>query len=283
MVSIHRNKFNTHQEIIGLIPAGGEAFRLQPLPCSKEIFPVGFYEEDQELRLRPKAVCSYLLDRMSIAGVNKAFIVLRKGKWDIPTYLGDGKMYGFPLAYLFMDLPFGVPFTLDQAFPFVKDALVVFGFPDIIFEPRDAFPHLLNRNAKSSADVVLGLFPAHRPNKMDMVELDENNRITAIHIKPPKTDLRYTWIIAVWNANFTSFMHQYLLENLKTGDQGLLNAEANREMFIGEVIHAAITDGLQVEAEIFSDGRCLDIGTPEDLVKAIQKVRNNEVNLYDNR
>jgi glucose-1-phosphate thymidylyltransferase len=30
------------REIIGLIPAGGVAERLSPLPCSKEIYPIGF-------------------------------------------------------------------------------------------------------------------------------------------------------------------------------------------------------------------------------------------------
>jgi glucose-1-phosphate thymidylyltransferase len=36
------------------------------------------------------------------------------------------------------------------------------------------------------------------------------------------------------------------------------------------VIQAAIDHGLVVEAESFDDGRYLDIGTPEDLVRAVQ-------------
>ena len=29
-------------EVVGLVPAAGMAKRLQPFPCSKEVYPVGF-------------------------------------------------------------------------------------------------------------------------------------------------------------------------------------------------------------------------------------------------
>ena len=78
------------RELIGLLPAGGKAERLQPLPCSKEIYPIGFRLKDGDRGVRPKVVCHYLLEKMRSAGVTKAHIVLREGKWDIPAYLGNG-------------------------------------------------------------------------------------------------------------------------------------------------------------------------------------------------
>ncbi len=33
-------------DVIGLIPAGGQAKRLSPLPCSKELYPIGFGRTD---------------------------------------------------------------------------------------------------------------------------------------------------------------------------------------------------------------------------------------------
>jgi len=36
-----------------------------------------------------------------------------------------------------MDLPYGVPYTLDQAYPFVQNATIALGFPDITCEPED--------------------------------------------------------------------------------------------------------------------------------------------------
>lgn len=259
-----------HREILGLIPAGGQATRIGPLPFSKELYPVGFRPVDQGGSLRPKVVCHYLLEKMRLADVSKVYIILRKGKWDIPAYLGDGKMLDMHLAYLMMNLPFGVPYTLDQAYPFVKDTIVAFGFPDIIFQPDDAFVRLLTRQAESRADIVLGLFPAHQPHKMDMVALDADGRINGIQIKPEQTHLHYTWIIAVWNSGFTEFMHDYIATSQRRIDQGKAcsNAGETQELFLGDVIQAAITNHIKADTVIFPDGNYLDIGTPEDIVKA---------------
>ncbi len=265
-----RNEKELSQEIIGLLPAGGQATRIAPLPCSKELYPIGFRPVDKGRSLRPKVVCHYLLEKMRLAGAAKTYIILRQGKWDIPAYLGDGAMLDMPLAYLMMNLPFGVPYTLDQAYPFVQDAMVVFGFPDIIFQPDDAFVQLLAHQATTKAYVVLGLFPANQPHKMDMVDLDDRGRIRQIVIKPLQTHLRYTWIIAVWTPVFTRFMHQHLAAaQIREAQNNAANdSPKQRELFVGDVIQAAIQAGLQVEALHFPNGSYLDIGTPEDLVKA---------------
>src|SRR4030066_731343 len=172
----------TKQEVIGVIPAGGKASRIAPLPCSKELYPVGFHSVNESGELRPKVVSHYLLEKMRSANITKVFIVLRDGKWDIPAYFGDGKMLDMHLAYLIMDLPYGVPYTLDQAYPFVQDAMIALGFPDIVFHPDDAFVRLLAKQKESNADIVLGLFPASQPHKTDMVELNADGRIRSIQI-----------------------------------------------------------------------------------------------------
>jgi glucose-1-phosphate thymidylyltransferase len=258
---------------IGLIPAAGTANRIAPLPCSKELYPVGFQSIGEGCGPRPKVVSQYLLEKMRLADIAEAYIVLRKGKWDIPEYFGDGKMLDMHLAYLMMDLPFGVPYTLDQAYPFVQDSTVVFGFPDIIFQPDDAFIKLLAKQAESSAEIVLGLFPAHQPHKMDMVDIQADGRIRGIQIKPVQTNLRYTWIIAVWTPLFTDFMHELTRANLRKNDpkQDGTRAEEHREFFVGDVIQAAANNGMVIESVVFSEGAYLDIGTPDDLVKAVEK------------
>ena len=263
-----KNRLSRVQEIIGLVPAGGQAKRIAPLPCSKELYPIGFRPVAEDGSLRPKVVCHYLLEKMRLAGANKTYIILRQGKWDIPAYLGDGAMLDMHLAYLMMNLPFGTPYTLDKAYPFIQDALIVFGFPDIIFQPEDAFVRLLARQAATKADVVLGLFPADQPQKMDMVDLDEDGRIRQIVIKPRHTHLHDTWIIAVWTPVFTHFMHEYLVA-IQT-EYGQDNGSSKqRELFVGDVIQAALHTGLQVETVRFPDGHYVDIGTPEDLVKIV--------------
>jgi glucose-1-phosphate thymidylyltransferase len=273
MTNCNRDK-ELHREVVGLLPAGGQATRIAPLPCSKEIYPIGFRPVEGGRSLRPKVVCHYLLEKMRLAGITKVYIVLRKGKWDIPAYLGDGTMLNMHLAYLMMRLPFGAPYTLDQAYPFVQDALVAFGFPDIIFRSEDAFVRLLARQATTNADVVLGLFPTDQPQEMDMVDLDDDARIHSIVIKPPQTHLRYTWIIAVWTSVFTHFIHEYLaaVQRVDGQDDGGNNASGQRELFVGDVIQAAIQEDLLVEAVLFPGDTCLDIGTPDNLIEV---VRNN--------
>ena len=54
-------KRSVKREVIGVIPAGGQGIRISPLPCSKEIYPIGF-DESQEMR--PKVACHYLLEKM---------------------------------------------------------------------------------------------------------------------------------------------------------------------------------------------------------------------------
>lgn len=253
------------KEIIGLLPAGGHAARIAPIPCSKEIYPIGFHPPESPIGFRPKAAAHYLLEKMQSAGAQKAYFILRNGKWDIADYFGDGGMVGVPMGYLVINLPYGVPFTLDQAYPFVGEATVLFGFPDILFQPHDAFVRLLNRQAETGADLVTGLFPAHQPQKMDMVDLDQNERIVRIVIKPFQTDLRFTWIIAVWEGRFTHFMHDFVTQRKSV----LQEKQKKDEIYMGEVIQTAINQGLRIEAVIFQNGSYIDIGTPEDLATAV--------------
>ena len=162
-----------NREFVGLIPAGGRAERIAPLPCSKELFPIGFQMMKGSSQPRPKVVCHYLLEKFQLAGIAEAYIVLRNGKWDIPAYFGNGELVNMHLGYLIMGESFGPPFTLDQAYPFVRDKIVAFGFPDIMISSEDVFKPLLDQQATTQSDVVLAIFPAHNPHIMDMVEIDE--------------------------------------------------------------------------------------------------------------
>ena len=260
------------REIVGLIPAGGIAKRIAPLPFSKELFPIGYQQLKGRPHPHPKVVCQYLLDKFQCAGINQAYIVLRKGKWDIPAYFGDGKIVNMHLSYLIMREPYGPPFTLDQAHPFLPNKLVAFGFPDIMFNQDDVFKQLLNHQEAVQSDVVLALFPAHNPQIMDMVEIDENGIIRAILIKPPHTDLHFSWLCGVWTPVFTHFMHEYLQSyrvehNLQNRKEHDLEQE---DLTVGAVIQAAIKNGLEVHGLTFPDGMYIDIGTPEGLVKSVE-------------
>ena len=249
--------------VVGLIPAGGQASRIMPLPCSKELFPVGFVQFDDKADIRPKTACHYVLERMRWAGIQTAFIVLRRGKWDIPAYFGDGSLIDMHLGYLMVEVTSGVPYTLDQAYPFVRNARVALGFGDILFESKDAFARVLARQASTGADVVLGLFPADRPEKVDMVDVDDSGKVRALTIKPQLTNLRYTWGLAVWTPTFSDFLHA-------TAAVSQSNAPGQPELFVGDVIQAAMNKGLHVDSVQVSDRPYVDIGTADDLARAVR-------------
>ncbi|NEQ69509.1 MAG: dTDP-glucose pyrophosphorylase [Symploca sp. SIO2D2] len=267
------------QEVIGLLPAAGHGTRISPLPMSKELYPIGFRLVEPDHSLRSKVVGHYLLEKMHLAGISKAYVVLRSGKWDIPNYFQDGAMLNMDLGYLIMRLPFGVPYTLDQAYPFVKEALIAVGFPDIICQPDDIFIKLLARLRASNSEVVLGLFPTDYPQKVGVVDFDQEGRVYQILEKSNRTDLPYMWGVAVWTPVFTNFMHEYLAkrESQKLQSNGKNNPQLQRELPLGDVIQAAIDVGLPVEAEVFADGEYLDIGTPEDLVRAVRNFANYQL------
>jgi glucose-1-phosphate thymidylyltransferase len=212
----------------------------------------------------------YLFDRFRQAGIENVYVVLRDGKWDIPSYWGDGERVGLNVAYLMMGVPYGTPFTLNQAYPFVRESRVAMGFPDILFAPDDAYARLLRRQANTGADIVLGLFPAHRPEKVDMVELDETGRPKDFKIKPKETSLTYTWICAVWGPAFTLYLHDIITEVEPRW-------RPEDELFVGDIFQRALDDGLLIEAVCFPEGTYRDIGTPDELRAAVQREEETRV------
>src|SRR5579875_2110366 len=244
--------------VVGLVPAAGQATRLAPLPCSKELYPLGFQRLDGAAEPRPRPVCTYLLTAMRLAGAERVYVVLRHGKWDLPAYLRDGHALGLHLAYLLMRRPFGVPYTLDAAYPFVRDERVVFGFPDIVFEPAEALRWLLAHQATTAADLVLGLFPRPPASQIDAVVTDADGQIHDIVVGASEPAAPLTWILAAWTPTFTRFLHTVVAEE----------GDVAAEVPLGTVLRQALQAGLRGASVVFTRGCFVDIGTPEGLVRA---------------
>ena len=249
-------------EVIGLIPAGGIANRLGKSPCSKEIFPVQIAENNEIT-----VVSQNLINYFKEADISQIYFILRKGKWDIPEYYGDGTAYGVNIGYLMMNLPFGTPFTIDQAYQFVKDKLVALGFPDILINPENTYKLLIEKIEDKGSDMVLGLFPISNYRKWDMVEFDDHNNLKSIIIKQDRPDLKFGWTNVVWKPGFTEFMHKYLKDFIKKYPDGMLRFKKDpiRELYVGDIIQAAINEGMKVDHLIFEKGSSIDLGTPDDL------------------
>jgi len=156
----------------------------------------------------------------------------------------------------------------------VRDAHVAFGFPDILFDPDDAFVRLLERQAATHADVVLGVLALQSADVVDdRLVIGPDGRVQRIEVKSKQSDLPLTWVAAVWTPAFTEFMHARLAEALSAAERlpdGSRRLE--REMIMGDVMAPAVESGLHVNTVFFQGARFLDIGTPEGLLR----IKNSE-------
>jgi glucose-1-phosphate thymidylyltransferase len=250
-----------NNQITAIIPAAGHATRLGRLPFSKELYPIGF--ENYNKKINPKVVSSYLLDNMAIAGVTSFHFIIRNGKWDIPAFFESGKKFGYNICYHIADNEYGVPFTVNQAFPFYKDKIIVFGFPDNLFVPENAYSKLINELKQKDISIALGLFPTSSPEKYDLVDYNESLEITEIKIKSfTANNLKFAWIIAAWKPEFSVFLNSFVTNKYTIKSDLELK---NKEYYMGDVIISAINNGMKVQGVLFDQGKFIDIGTPEDL------------------
>ena len=240
----------------------GSATRLGALATSKEILPVA-----DPAGGAPRPVCEVLLEAFRGAGVETAYAVVRRGKWDIPERLGE-RAAGVGLAYVVVEPTGSVPETLDRAWPFVRGRRVALGFPDVLALPTAALAAVAARHAEGGADVVLGLFPTDRPHKADMVRTDGGGGVVGIEVKPERTELGFTWLYAVWGPAFTELLHERVARHLAAPP-----APAARELQVSDVLLAAVAEGLRVASVAFPGGSHLDVGTPDDLARAQRSER----------
>lgn len=244
-------------ELIGIIPAAGQATRLPSLPFSKELLPIGYSISDSDgaTDYQINYVIDYLLKQLKLAQVKRIYIIISKEKYDILRYLGNGNKFGLNFSFIIQEEKRGMPDAINLVYPWINHSTTLFGMPDTYFFPENSFSLLLSHFYTTKADVSLGLFPTNQPQKYGMVCLDENNNLLYTVDKPESTELKYMWGIACWNTEFSKFMNEFL--RTKT---------VPVEVVLSEVFQAAKEAGLRVNGFPFLSGGYVDIGTPKDLI-----------------
>ncbi len=260
------------RDVVALIPAGGSGNRVAPIPCSKEVLPIGFSGVDSD-RPTVKVISQYLFERMVAGGVGQGIVVLREGKWDIPAYFGEGEPAGMRLSYVVVGQTLGPPDTLDRAYSFVRHNVVAFGFPDIVLGPPDVFDQLLSRMDKGDVDVVLGLYDVAERAASDMVELGEDGRVRGVYLKDTASKLPCCWACAVWGPRFTEFMHAAVQQHQDSAAGSFASIDAGGDLPMGLIFKQAVDAGLAVAGVRFSGERWTDVGSPRDLLRIAGKLR----------
>ncbi len=235
------------EQIVAVLPAAGRATRL-----AGELGPRGSKEA---LELDGRPLMAHLLERLAEGGIHRAMVIVRPEKTDLVTAIGDGRRFGVEVEWLKTPPTPSVPHTLAVAFARLGSRTAALAFPDILFQPSDAFA-ALRKEPMTEDGLVLGLFPCDRPEKSDMVVLDEGGRPRDFVIKQPDRGLAFTWSIALLGSRTAKRM----TENLETG--------ASAELYVGDLLRREIQTGGSPTAVCFEAGRVLDVGTPEDLARA---------------
>ena len=252
-------------DVVGLVPAAGRAVRLGHLPCSKEILPVGV----RTSRSGEQRVCvlsEFLLEELARAGIEHVYLIVDPAKADIVEYFGNGERVGLRLQYVSVKSPSTV-FSIDAAHPFVRRSVCALGFPDTLFPPCDPYSRMMATLEQTGADIVLGLVPTQHASMMDMVRCARSGRVESILVKPATVPSGYerAWINAVWRPRFGDFLHENLERLVRR------RADKSRELYIGDVIRAAVDDGMAAYGTPISEHACLDAGTPETYALALQR------------
>jgi glucose-1-phosphate thymidylyltransferase len=129
----------------------------------------------------------YVVERMRLAGCSEIRIVTRPEKRDVirrALALGAVVIEEYPesaAASLARGVAGGSPHTV-----------VLFGFPDTIWQPDDGFSRLLAR-LDEGCDVVLGLFRTRDVSRSDIVTLGEGGLVKSISVKPQKPASNLIW------------------------------------------------------------------------------------------
>lgn len=241
-------------EVVAVIPAAGAGSRLGGIPGSKEVIALDPAADPSS------TPAGRLLGQLGRAGIERAIVVVRSGKWDVIEALGTGRNHGIDIVYRVVGPTPSVPATLAEARPFVGDAATLVAFPDILYAPTAAFAETVAAFRSATAPVVLSLFPTDRPDKSDMAEVDPDGRLRRLWIKADRRDLRYSWGFAVWSPEFYD---RLVARAASPGDS---------ELWLGEVFQEAVDDGVEVATVPFPDGLFLDVGTPDDLRRARELV-----------
>jgi glucose-1-phosphate thymidylyltransferase len=226
--------------------------RLRQFSYPKELLPIGYQLDPSGTAAQPQLLIHYSLGQLRNAGVSRSLIVIAPWKLDIVRMLGEGRDLGLDLSFVVREVPLGLGDAIDAAYPWVGNSQVCLVLPDTVVSPADSLKLVREEQSSSGADVVLGVFPTSTPELLGPTRVGASGEVLEVFEKPPKTDLRNTWGMAVWSGRFTEFLHASL-----AGDES--------RPTLGVLFQRALESGFRIRACQFENGRYQDLGTPETL------------------
>jgi NDP-sugar pyrophosphorylase family protein len=165
---------------VGVIPAAGYARRLQPIDCSKEVYPVG-----------GRPVMDFVIERMRAAPCSELRVVTRPDKRDVIEHSARRR------AVVVEAEPESLAESFLAGIEGLADSdLVLLGFPDSIWEPLAGYARLLEFRS-SGWEVALGLLGSSELTRHEPVVFDGSGQVLGIEFKPEHPSSVWTWGLAV--------------------------------------------------------------------------------------
>jgi glucose-1-phosphate thymidylyltransferase len=221
--------------VVGVVPAAGHAERLQPLRGSKETVSVG-----------GRPVLDYVVERLQAAPADEIRLVTRPEKRDV-------RERALALGLTVVEAR---PETLSRSIlagiaGLGADDVVLLGLPDSVWEPRDGFARLLEALTAETA-IVLGLFRSREPQRGDVVALDSDGRVTAVHVKAAEPPGDLVWGIAAARADVLVALRHHdepgdVFDELARGGRALA------VRFPGEFIDIGTKEALERARALFGE------------------------------
>jgi glucose-1-phosphate thymidylyltransferase len=171
--------------MLGVIPAAGAARRLQPLPFSKELLPVGSQLKDGSER--PRAVSEFIVERLITGGATRLCFVIAPRKLDIMSYYG-GSVDGIPVCYAIQPEPTGLCDAIFRGVPFAApEESIAVGLPDTVWFPVDGL------SALPTEQLAFLLFQVEEPQFFDAVVSDAQGVVREIQVKSSAASSDWIW------------------------------------------------------------------------------------------
>lgn len=135
-----------------------------------------------------RPLLDYQLDLCRLHGCQRVLLLVHYGHQAITAHVGNGSGHGLNVEYVFEAAPRGTGGALRDALPQLADTfLVLYGDTYLDVDLR----RIRDAHARHNADATLFLHPNDHPQDSDLVEVDDEGFVTALHPYPHAPDAEY--------------------------------------------------------------------------------------------
>lgn len=244
-------------KVFGILPMAGKGSRIQPIAFSKELYPVSFGSKHF-------AISEFTIRSMARAHVHEIKLVVHPNKLDIANYYAHTKYPVSVYFYASKSLPESCLFPINGL---RDDDICLFGLPDTLFTPLDAFAKI-KKDLLSGVDLSLGIFQVEDGSKYDSVKWNEiSGKLEGVLVKtnPPLSN----WIWGIWGANVKTLkLLRKIISTQKTG---------RKERLLGVGFDKLSKDRSVITKVCKLSNQYFDIGTMDAVVKINEVIKNFEL------